>query len=135
MQDGPAIDGASEYSGATVARGPLHQVVLGGIDRQCQCRQAIGRQVDVEDLHGGQWQRQTHPTHRNRRFRCHCCHTRGARAFRSGPKVEDMIRLLVEGHETAARTSRDVFKIAEVANDQPTCNLLTQRMQVHEKTA
>ena len=51
------------------------------------------------------------------------------------PKAEDMIRLLVEGHETAARTSRDVFRIAEAANDQPTCDLLTQRMQVHEKTA
>ena len=51
------------------------------------------------------------------------------------PKAEDMIRLLVEGHETTARTSRDVFKVAEAANDQPTCDLLTQRMQIHEKTA
>jgi starvation-inducible DNA-binding protein len=51
------------------------------------------------------------------------------------PKAEDMIRLLVEGHETTARTSRKVFEIAEAANDQPTCDLLTQRMQVHEKTA
>ncbi len=51
------------------------------------------------------------------------------------PKAEDMIRLLVEGHETTARTSRGVFEVAEAANDQPTCDLLTQRMQVHEKTA
>jgi starvation-inducible DNA-binding protein len=51
------------------------------------------------------------------------------------PKAQDMIRRLVEGHETVARTSRDVFKAAEGANDQPTCDLLTQRMQVHEKTA
>jgi starvation-inducible DNA-binding protein len=51
------------------------------------------------------------------------------------PKAEDMIRLLVQGHETVARTSRDVFKIADEANDQPTCDLLTQRLQVHEKTA
>ncbi len=51
------------------------------------------------------------------------------------PKAQDMIRLLVEGHETVARTSRAVFKSAEAANDQPTCDLLTQRMQVHEKTA
>lgn len=51
------------------------------------------------------------------------------------PKAEDMIRLLVEGHETTARTSRGVFGVAEAANDQPTCDLLTQRMQVHEKTA
>ena len=53
----------------------------------------------------------------------------------SVPKAEDMIGLLVKGHETAARTSREVFKVAEVANDQSTCDLLTQRLQVHEKTA
>jgi len=51
------------------------------------------------------------------------------------PKAQDMIRLLVEGHETVARTSRRVYKIAEAVSDQPTCDLLTQRMQVHEKTA
>jgi starvation-inducible DNA-binding protein len=51
------------------------------------------------------------------------------------PKAQDMIRRLVEGHETVARTAREVFKAAEGANDQPTCDLLTQRMQVHEKTA
>lgn len=51
------------------------------------------------------------------------------------PKAEDMIRLLVEGHETVARTAREVFRAAEGASDQPTCDLLTQRMQVHEKTA
>jgi starvation-inducible DNA-binding protein len=51
------------------------------------------------------------------------------------PKAEEMIRKLVEGHETVARTARQVFKAAESASDQPTCDLLTQRMQVHEKTA
>lgn len=51
------------------------------------------------------------------------------------PKAQDMIRLLVEGHETVARTARQVFKIAEGVSDQPTCDLLTQRMQTHEKTA
>jgi len=51
------------------------------------------------------------------------------------PKAEDMIRLLVQGHETVARTAREVFRAAESASDQPTCDLLTQRMQVHEKTA
>ena len=51
------------------------------------------------------------------------------------PKAQDMIRLLVQGHETVARTSREVFSAAESAQDQPTCDLLTQRMQVHEKTA
>jgi starvation-inducible DNA-binding protein len=51
------------------------------------------------------------------------------------PKAQDMIRLLVEGHETVARTARAVFKSADGASDQPTCDLLTQRMQMHEKTA
>jgi starvation-inducible DNA-binding protein len=51
------------------------------------------------------------------------------------PKADDMIRKLVEGHETVARTARRIFKIAESVSDQPTCDLLTQRMQVHEKTA
>jgi starvation-inducible DNA-binding protein len=51
------------------------------------------------------------------------------------PKAEDMIRRLVEGHETTARTARGAFKLADEVNDQPTADLLTQRMQVHEKTA
>ncbi len=51
------------------------------------------------------------------------------------PSAEDMIRFLVEGHETVTRTARDVFSVADHANDQPTCDLLTQRMQTHEKTA
>ena len=51
------------------------------------------------------------------------------------PKAEDMIARLVEGHEAVARTARAVFPIADEANDQPTCDLLTQRLQVHEKTA
>ena len=46
-----------------------------------------------------------------------------------------MIRRLVEGHEAAARTARNAFKVTEAASDQPTCDLLTQRMQIHEKTA
>jgi starvation-inducible DNA-binding protein len=51
------------------------------------------------------------------------------------PAAMEMVRLLVDGHETVARTAREVFKTAEGANDQPTCDLLTQRLQVHEKTA
>jgi starvation-inducible DNA-binding protein len=51
------------------------------------------------------------------------------------PKASDMIRRLVEGHESVARTARSVFSVAEAANDQPTCDLLTVRLQVHEKTA
>lgn len=51
------------------------------------------------------------------------------------PSAQDMIKKLVEGHETVARTSRGVFKTAEDVSDQPTCDLLTQRMQIHEKTA
>jgi starvation-inducible DNA-binding protein len=51
------------------------------------------------------------------------------------PKAQEMIRLLVEGHEAVARTARTAFGIAEAAHDQPTCDLLTQRLQIHEKTA
>jgi starvation-inducible DNA-binding protein len=51
------------------------------------------------------------------------------------PKAQEMIKKLVSGHETVARTARTVFKSAEAASDQPTCDLLTQRMQIHEKTA
>ena len=51
------------------------------------------------------------------------------------PKADDMIRRLVEGHETVARTARHAFKLAQEVNDQPTCDLLTQRMNIHEKTA
>ena len=51
------------------------------------------------------------------------------------PKAEDMIRRLVEAHETVARTARSAFAVAEEANDQPTCDLMTQRLQIHEKTA
>ncbi len=51
------------------------------------------------------------------------------------PGAQDMIRGLLEGHETVARTAREVFRAADDANDQPTCDLLTQRLQVHEKTA
>ena len=51
------------------------------------------------------------------------------------PKAPDMIKKLVEGHEAVARTARTAFKAAEAASDQPTSDLLTQRMQVHEKTA
>ncbi len=46
-----------------------------------------------------------------------------------------MIRLLVEGHERAARTARTVIHTAEDAGDAPTADLLTERLQVHEKTA
>ncbi|MFB2769440.1 Dps family protein [Pelatocladus sp. BLCC-F211] len=51
------------------------------------------------------------------------------------PKATDMIRLLVEGQEAVVRTARSIFPILEEVNDEPTADLLTQRMQVHEKTA
>jgi starvation-inducible DNA-binding protein len=51
------------------------------------------------------------------------------------PKAMDMVRLLVAGHEAVARTARDVFPAAEKADDQPTADLLTQRLDIHEKTA
>jgi starvation-inducible DNA-binding protein len=51
------------------------------------------------------------------------------------PKAMDMVRILVDGHEAVARTARDVFPLADKADDQPTADLLTQRLDVHEKTA
>jgi starvation-inducible DNA-binding protein len=51
------------------------------------------------------------------------------------PDAEEMIRQLVIGQETVVRTARQVFPAVEAANDEPTADLLTQRMQVHEKTA
>lgn len=54
---------------------------------------------------------------------------------RGTPSAEKMIELLVEGQEAVARTARSIFPIAERANDEPTADLLTQRLQVHEKTA
>lgn len=51
------------------------------------------------------------------------------------PKAQDMIRLLVEGQESVARTARSIFPLVEEVNDEPTADLLTQRLQVHEKTA
>jgi len=46
-----------------------------------------------------------------------------------------MIADLVRGQETVVRTARSVFPLVDEANDEPTADLLTQRMQIHEKTA
>jgi starvation-inducible DNA-binding protein len=51
------------------------------------------------------------------------------------PKAEAMLANLVKGHEAVARTARAVFPLAEDASDEPTADLLTQRMQASEKTA
>lgn len=49
--------------------------------------------------------------------------------------ANDMIAHLVQGQEAVVRTARDLFPIADKANDQPTLDLLTRRMEVHEKNA
>ena len=51
------------------------------------------------------------------------------------PKALEMVRVLVEGHEAVARTARSIFPLAAKADDQPTADLLTQRLDIHEKTA
>jgi starvation-inducible DNA-binding protein len=51
------------------------------------------------------------------------------------PGATEMILLLVQGQEAVARTARKVFPLVERANDEPSADLLTQRLQVHEKTA
>lgn len=49
--------------------------------------------------------------------------------------AEEMIRQLVKGQESVVKTARSVFPAAEAAHDEPTADLLTQRMQLHEKNA
>ena len=51
------------------------------------------------------------------------------------PKANDMVAELVAGHEAVCRTARSVFPAAEKASDEATADLLTQRLQLHEKTA
>ncbi|WP_430461784.1 Dps family protein [Thalassolituus sp. LLYu03] len=51
------------------------------------------------------------------------------------PKAVDMIRILATGHEATARTARSLFALVDEASDEPTADLLTQRLSVHEQTA
>jgi starvation-inducible DNA-binding protein len=51
------------------------------------------------------------------------------------PPAEEMIRQLVIGQEAVVRTAREIFPTVDRANDEPTADLLTQRMQIHEKNA
>ena len=51
------------------------------------------------------------------------------------PRAEEMVKLLIEGQEAVVRTARETLGVADEANDQPTLDLLTQRMQAHEKNA
>jgi starvation-inducible DNA-binding protein len=51
------------------------------------------------------------------------------------PEAMEMVKLLVQGHEACVKTARSIFPLADKSHDEPTADLLTQRMQVHEKTA
>jgi starvation-inducible DNA-binding protein len=51
------------------------------------------------------------------------------------PKALEMVHILMKGHEAVARTARGIFPLVEQAKDQPTADLLTQRLNIHEKTA
>ena len=51
------------------------------------------------------------------------------------PKAMEMVRILVQGHEAVARTARGIFPVADKASDEPTADLLTQRLTVHEQAA
>ena len=51
------------------------------------------------------------------------------------PKALEMVRILVDGHEAVARTARAIFAPVDKANDEPTADLLTQRLAVHEQAA
>ncbi|GAB2877339.1 ferritin-like domain-containing protein [Uliginosibacterium flavum] len=56
-------------------------------------------------------------------------------AVKGEPKAMEMVALLVSAQEATARTARSLLSLADEANDQPTMDLLTQRLDVHEKTA
>jgi starvation-inducible DNA-binding protein len=51
------------------------------------------------------------------------------------PKAREMIKQLVSGHEAVTKTARGLFGVADKAGDEATADLLTQRIQLHEKTA
>ena len=51
------------------------------------------------------------------------------------PEALEMVRMLVKGNEAVSKTARVAFEKADAANDQPTADLLTQRMDIHEKNA
>lgn len=51
------------------------------------------------------------------------------------PGAQEMIKDLVKGNEAVSKTARAIFPVVEKSSDEPTADLLTQRMQVHEKTA
>lgn len=51
------------------------------------------------------------------------------------PKAMEMVRYLMAAQEATARTARNLFPVVDAANDQPTADLLTQRLEIHEKTA
>ena len=51
------------------------------------------------------------------------------------PEANEMIRQLVEGQEAVVRTARGIFTLTDEVHDEPTADLLTQRMQIHEKSA
>lgn len=51
------------------------------------------------------------------------------------PNATEMLRQLVTGQETVVRTARDIFPLVDEVNDEPTADLLTQRMSIHEKNA
>lgn len=56
-------------------------------------------------------------------------------AKKSHTSAEDMVKELLKDHEAVAKTAREVFPAAEKGNDEATADLLTQRIQLHEKTA
>jgi len=51
------------------------------------------------------------------------------------PQALEMVAILVQGHEAVARTARSIFPLADKASDEPTADLLTQRLAIHEQTA
>ena len=59
----------------------------------------------------------------------------GIKEVEGVPSAEDMIRDVIVASQAVTRTAREVLDIADKANDQPTIDLMTQRLQIHEKNA
>jgi starvation-inducible DNA-binding protein len=59
----------------------------------------------------------------------------GIRESEGTPNATEMLKQLLAGQEAVAKTARSIFPLVDKAGDEPTADLLTQRMQIHEKNA
>ena len=112
------------------------QCAVGKLAMLCVCRQTISTSPRVPSHLGTPQRPQGSELPAAYWPSCACISSMTVRAsVASLPPAEQMIENLVKAHETVVRTAREVFPVAEDANDEPSADLLTQRMQISEKTA